>query len=832
MKTRLLKLALSAVVAALPIGAWADDIDFGSEASVSETTLWTFDDLTTGDTYYTSRTTGDTGEFPKLGNAYLRSVVTGRSFVVSDVTNPTSITLIDGTTKNITKYLNVNAAAGDIAKLTATGTANTYTENHKATGVFAFNAEVAGSIYVYAKGATTSKTLRIYHSEKVGSGSSLSGVTFNITNANDMMILSYTSSKKGTFFIGGAETLCDIYAVQFVPSNIAVSTATSFNITAVPFESMTGICNVPNGLVYRASSGNRSMSIQDASGTITFSDEASIDITKKLVTTYSIDAPNESTPNASSVSSKGTPMLAFKTTKKGTVYVKMAATAESVNGRIYWGNGSGAPTNKVNTSLTKDAETELSWTSDEAGSFFIGATGACEIYAVRFVPATYSLTINAENGTVTKSPDAETYESDTEVTLTATPNDGYKFVSWTGVDSSDGATATVTMNADKNVTATFEKKVATTAWKFDQYVASAALVSSTANSAASEEYTDGLYFHTKSQTNDNHKVVTLKRKIDGSTFSSQTTTYAAGSTYMAVQIGKAGSNTVSATDASAAVDCDGIAYKAPAAGTFYATFYAGSAANVAVYKNSTESPAITTNFSNKEGKEISVSVAANDVIYLVNTSSSNIIALLEASFVPTTADAVTKTVNISSAGYATFSATQNYDLPNDGLEAYIVSDVNETTATMTKVDEIPACTGVILKGAAGEYTLTSKETTSVDVSSNMLKANIADYTLPADDGTNYNYILVADGASSAVFKHTLGSGTLAANKAFLRTTINVTSSSAPGFTLDFGTGTTGITEIEKSVNAGNEAVFNLNGQRVAQPKKGLYIVNGKKVIIK
>ena len=91
--------------------------------------------------------------------------------------------------------------------------------------------------------------------------------------------------------------------------------------------------------------------------------------------------------------------------------------------------------------------------------------------------------------------------------------------------------------------------------------------------------------------------------------------------------------------------------------------------------------------------------------------------------------------------------------------------------------------------------------------------------------------MVADGGSNAVFKHTSGSGDLAANKAFLRTTTNVPSA-APGFTLDFGTGTTGITEIEKSVNAGNEAVFNLNGQRVAQPKKGLYIVNGKKVIIK
>ena len=799
-------------MAALPIGAWADDIDFGSEASVSETTLWTFDDLTTGDTYYTSRTTGDTGEFPKLGNAYLRSVVTGRSFVVSDVTNPTSITLIDGTTKNITKYLHVNNAAGDIAKLTATGTANTYTDTHKATGVFAFNAEVAGSIYVYAKGATTSKTLRIYHSEKVGSGSSLSGVTFNITNANDMMILSYTSSKKGTFFIGGAETLCDIYAVQFVPSDIAVSAATSFKITAVPFESMTGICNVPNGLVYRASSGNRSMSIQDASRTITFSDEASIDITKKLVTTYSIDAPNESTPNASSVSSKGTPMLAFKTTKKGTVYVKMAATAESVSGRIYWGNGSGAPTNKVNTSLTKDAETELSWTSDEAGSFFIGATGACEIYAVRFVPATYSLTINAENGTVTKSPDAETYESDTEVTLTATPNDGYKFVSWSGVNSSDGATATVTMNADKNVTATFEKKVATTVWNFDQYMGNDEIVISGKEKMVKN--IDGLYIHINGRSDAERSFKAKVGNTKMAIYNSASSGNASGKSYTASQ---------------ADADLMGIAYETPSAGTFSVDVYASaSGRGVDVYSNGTKIDGSSTSLETGESETISYTASGIETIYIVPTGGT--LYFEEFRFVPTTAYEVTKTVNISSAGYATFSATQNYDLPS-GLEAYIVSGVNETTATMTKVDEIPACTGVILKGAAGEYTLTSKETTSVDVSSNMLKANIADYALPANDGTNYNYILVANGAS-AVFAHTSGTGDLAANKAFLRTTTNVTLPSAPGFTLDFGTGTTGITEIEKSVNAGNEAVFNLNGQRVAQLKKGLYIVNGKKVIIK
>jgi len=191
-------------------------------------------------------------------------------------------------------------------------------------------------------------------------------------------------------------------------------------------------------------------------------------------------------------------------------------------------------------------------------------------------------------------------------------------------------------------------------------------------------------------------------------------------------------------------------------------------------------------------------------------------------------------VNVKN-GYATFSSACNYKLPS-GYKAYVVSDVNATSATLTKIDHIPSNTGVILVGDAGNTeVITMKNIRESDITdadktnaaSNQLIANVGEYALPASYGSDYNYILTTDG-----FKHSSGSGTLAANKAFLRTTTNVTSPSAPGFTLDFGTGTTGITEIEKSVNAGNEAVFNLNGQRVAQPKKGLYIVNGKKVIIK
>ena len=209
---------------------------------------------------------------------------------------------------------------------------------------------------------------------------------------------------------------------------------------------------------------------------------------------------------------------------------------------------------------------------------------------------------------------------------------------------------------------------------------------------------------------------------------------------------------------------------------------------------------------------------------------------------------ISKSVTIPACGYVTFSGPHTYTIAshtNTGTTptVYYASAENAGSITLSETtnNRIPACQGVIIKGAAGDVLTLKSVEEQTTVSNNLLVANLAAYALPVtttinkgSDATYYNYIMVADGGSNAVFKHTSGSGDLAANKAFLRTTTNVTppAASAPGFTLDFGTGTTGITEIEKSVNAGNEALFNLNGQRVAQPKKGLYIVNGKKVIIK
>ncbi|MDP2891112.1 MAG: ice-binding family protein [Bacteroidota bacterium] len=75
---------------------------------------------------------------------------------------------------------------------------------------------------------------------------------------------------------------------------------------------------------------------------------------------------------------------------------------------------------------------------------------------------TYTLTVVALNGTVLKVPLQTTYNHGTVVNLTATPNTGFSFVSWTG-DATGLVNATsVTMNSNKTVTANFTAVVVNT----------------------------------------------------------------------------------------------------------------------------------------------------------------------------------------------------------------------------------------------------------------------------------------------------------------------------------------------------------------------------------
>jgi uncharacterized repeat protein (TIGR02543 family) len=67
----------------------------------------------------------------------------------------------------------------------------------------------------------------------------------------------------------------------------------------------------------------------------------------------------------------------------------------------------------------------------------------------------YALNLTAVNGTVVKNPNQLTYDHGTAVQLTATPDDGYTFTSWSGDASGSLNPLSVTMDAVKNITANF-----------------------------------------------------------------------------------------------------------------------------------------------------------------------------------------------------------------------------------------------------------------------------------------------------------------------------------------------------------------------------------------
>ena len=78
------------------------------------------------------------------------------------------------------------------------------------------------------------------------------------------------------------------------------------------------------------------------------------------------------------------------------------------------------------------------------------------------------------------------------------------------------------------------------------------------------------------------------------------------------------------------------------------------------------------------------------------------------------------------------------------------------------------------------------------------------------------------------YKAAVAGTKVAAGKAYLPV---ATADAAKGIKVVFDGETTGISTV-KGDNVKDNTIYNLNGQRVAAPAKGLYIMNGKKFIVK
>ena len=187
-----------------------------------------------------------------------------------------------------------------------------------------------------------------------------------------------------------------------------------------------------------------------------------------------------------------------------------------------------------------------------------------------------------------------------------------------------------------------------------------------------------------------------------------------------------------------------------------------------------------------------------------------------------------QTVTITDAEYATCVTTAATDFSKTvGIKAYIAKvNAAKTKVELTEVTKVAAGVPVILNGSATDYTLHYTTETTDDVTGNELQ--VSDGTVTGDGSTIY---VLAKGTSGVGFYLVENGSAITAGKAYLSVPVG----GARQF-IGFGddNGATGITMVQGEgfmVN-GSDNYYDLQGRRVAQPTKGLYIVNGKKVVIK
>ena len=179
-----------------------------------------------------------------------------------------------------------------------------------------------------------------------------------------------------------------------------------------------------------------------------------------------------------------------------------------------------------------------------------------------------------------------------------------------------------------------------------------------------------------------------------------------------------------------------------------------------------------------------------------------------------------------------------YDLDFTGItdmKAYIASGFDPSTGklVLTQVDEVPAGTGLYLKGAAGDYTVPVKATSMVLM--NLLVGVTEDTEVSPTTATHTNFIL-ANGKHGISFYTLSEAGIITAGKAYLSLPTSDVGAMAGGFTMAFeDEETTGISE-EVIVNCEQSTGdwYTLDGRRLDKKptQKGVYIVNGKKMVVK
>ena len=205
-------------------------------------------------------------------------------------------------------------------------------------------------------------------------------------------------------------------------------------------------------------------------------------------------------------------------------------------------------------------------------------------------------------------------------------------------------------------------------------------------------------------------------------------------------------------------------------------------------------------------------------------------------------------IDMNATGYTTFYLeNENFKVP-DGCTAYIITGVTPSGNIATPDNAIvkafgpgkiiPKQTGFILKGTPNTTIEYLADVTGIeeDVTGNLLVGTATEREI---SGAGYKYYVLSNSGDQGLgfYKQGTRAGVsikLKPHRAGLRLPAAI--ARAKHFIVDFDAAreeaeTTGIRNARPSGQSKDNAVYDLQGRRVKNPTRGIYIVNGKKVII-
>ena len=194
------------------------------------------------------------------------------------------------------------------------------------------------------------------------------------------------------------------------------------------------------------------------------------------------------------------------------------------------------------------------------------------------------------------------------------------------------------------------------------------------------------------------------------------------------------------------------------------------------------------------------------------------------------------TVNINQYGCATYCSPFALDFSNvDGLKAYAATGYksNSQVVTLTRVQTAEAGVGLFLKGEPGEYVVPVIESTD-EHSLNLLVGTLEQTTVNSTDGAMSNYkFTILPGDETPMFYPFEDNTTLSAGKAYLQIpTAWLPATAQKSLSIRFDDGTTTDVDELKGESGEVKTVYDLQGRIVENPTSGIYIIDGKKVLVK